>query len=348
MKNLYINEEMKRRNQILVLLLAVTSSVSAQALRFSANGFQSNEFFYKQQVSFQTNGWNEKSRTWDLREMERIGKKFRTIYVSTGTGSDTIVCTERRARTYLSQQNDSLFICRSEDHLTRIDYDLPELWLRFPMQQGDSISGYFNGTGYYCDKLYLHRFGTYKTETIPVETLILPDGDSIKNALLLHTQRYVMIHTGPVDTLQRIIHRFTVDSIIRHMQHDSVSLCEEVSRLYVPHYRYPVLETMTKRLPSDPARTLVSETYYTSIDEQDYQADDPAGSKSNGNEREGSTQSDFFYTFTNHIDAQYVEISYEARSAVRLKAILCNTQGMVFKTVETTDVVGCSSLRIDC
>lgn len=347
MKNLYLNELMKKRNQVLVLLLIVSTSVCAQALCFSTNGLQSSDCLYKQQVGFRTNGWNEKSRIWDLREMELIGKKFRSIYASTAAGSDTIVCAERQTRTYLRQQNDSLLICRSEDHLMRIDYDLPELWLRFPMQQGDSISGYFNGTGYYCDKLFLHRFGTYKTKTIPVETLILPDGDSVKNVLLLHTQRYIIIH-GLDDTMQSVVPKFTVDSIIRHMQQDSVLVCEEVCRLYVPHYRYPVLETKAKSLSTDPVRTIVSEMYYIPIDEQDYQPGGAADDKRNEDEGGNATRSDFLYTFIQNRDGQYVEVCYEARSAVSVKAVLCNVQGMVLKTVEATGVAGWSSLRVDC
>ena len=49
-------------------------------------------------------------------------------------------------------------------------------------------------------------------------------GDTLRNVLRLHTERYVGTIAVPIDTMQYKIPAFTVDSIIQHLAPDTVKV----------------------------------------------------------------------------------------------------------------------------
>lgn len=97
----------------------------------------------------------------DLRAIEVLQKQYNVLYKN--ICNDTVVCYENDTRTYYRQVDNELLISGYEDHFSKITYDMPEIWLRYSMQIGDSICGYFHGFGDYCRQLYMRTMGTYKT-----------------------------------------------------------------------------------------------------------------------------------------------------------------------------------------
>lgn len=110
---------------------------------------------------------------------------------------------ELGTRCALQLISDTLYIAGMENRDTRITYDDREACMYYPMHYGDSIEGYFQGHGVYCDELKLHVYGRYKTKADGCGWLVLPDGDTLRNVIRLHTERafgvrrYAMYQDAP-------------------------------------------------------------------------------------------------------------------------------------------------------
>lgn len=91
----------------------------------------------------------------------------------------------------------------------------------------------------------MRRYGTYKTKADALGKLVLPQGDTLRNVIRLHTERHVGTIIVPIDTMQYRIPAFTVDSIVRHLAPDTAKVREDEYRWYAEGYRYPILEAKT-------------------------------------------------------------------------------------------------------
>ena len=97
----------------------------------------------KKQVTVKGFDLNNKHGVWSLEDSELSKATFQAEYT---TETDTLMAVERGSRTYYHQDRSAVSIIGSENVQELISYDMPETWLRFPMQKGDSVCGYFNGT----------------------------------------------------------------------------------------------------------------------------------------------------------------------------------------------------------
>lgn len=217
-------------------------TTSGQQIVQMNNCYRGSDVLEKRQVTFNSFGMNDAKGVWSLEEAEVSEDTYDDEYT---TETDTLMAVERANRTYYSQDRDAVNIIGTENYMEQISYDMPETWLRFPMQRGDSVCGYFNGTGKYCDRLFIRRFGTYLTKADAAGKLVLPEGDTLRNVIRLHTERYVGMVAAPIDTMKYKIPAFTVDSIVRRLATDSVRMREDVYRWYAEGYRYPILEAKT-------------------------------------------------------------------------------------------------------
>lgn len=223
----------------LVILLSFSLKISGQQINHPTNHYRNGDMLEKEQVSVEDLDLNGKNGVWSLEDVEISKKSFNTEY---SAKKDTLMMLERGNRIYYHQEAGLVSIIGSENAQELISYDMPETWLKFPMHQGDSISGYFNGTGKYCDHLFLRRFGTYQTKADAVGKLVLPSGDTLRNVIRLHTERYVASTYTPIDTIKMEVPVFTADSIMTHLISDTAKVREDIYRWYAEGYRYPILE----------------------------------------------------------------------------------------------------------
>ena len=238
------------------LLTIVSLAINGQQIKQSSNLYRSGDMLGKRQVLVDVFALTGKNCVWSLEDAEISNKLYNTEY---STKTDTLIMLERGNRTYYHHENGLVSIIGSENALELISYDMPETWLKYPMQLGDSISGYFNGTGKYCDHLFMRRFGTYHTNADAVGTLVLPEGDILRNVIRLHTERYVGTTVAPIDTIKKNLPVFTVDSIVTYLNPDTAKIREDIYRWYAEGYRYPVLEATTLSFGNT---SLSQEIYY--------------------------------------------------------------------------------------
>ena len=165
--------------------MVVCLNISGQQISQPNNRYRGYDVLEKKMVTVQSLNLNSKKGVWNLEEAKLSEETYNAEY---STETDTLRAVERNNRTYFSQDRGAVSIIGSENFMEQMSYDMPETWLQFPMQVGDSVAGYFNASGPYCERFFMRRYGTYKTKADALGKLVLPQGDTLRNVIRLHTE----------------------------------------------------------------------------------------------------------------------------------------------------------------
>ena len=160
----------------IIITMAVCASIYGQQINQSNNRYRGNDVLEKKQVTVKGFCLSDTKGVWNLEEAELSEESYNAEY---STDTDTLKAVERGNRTYYNQDRGAVSIIGSENFMEQMSYDMPETWLRFPMQLGDSVSGYFNASGPYCERFFMRRYGTYMTKADALGKLVLPQGDTL-------------------------------------------------------------------------------------------------------------------------------------------------------------------------
>lgn len=337
-----------------IILSVVNLTVSGQQINQPTNCYCSGDILEKNQVTVKGFSLNGSNGVWSLEDADISKKAYSTKYTDE---HDTIMMLERGNRTYYNIENSSISIIGSENAQEIISYDIPETWLKFPMHLGDSIIGYFNGTGKYCDHLFMRRFGTYMTMADALGKLVLPEGDTLRNVIRLHTERYVGTIVTPIDTIKTVVPVFTVDSIVTHLIPDTARVREDVYRWYAEGYRYPVLEATTLHVGST---ALSKEVFYfapemqeqLALDEENKrirkQIADQQAACNQGNNTSNSAQQPISINDVT-VNGQTAVAIFELTEDADVKGLVCTISGMVLRQQSQHFEAGTNcQMDIDC
>ena len=141
----------------IIIAIAVYTNIRGQQINQSNNRYRSYDVLEKKLVTVKGFDLNSKKGVWSLEDAELSEGTYKAEY---STETDTLMAVERGDRTYYSQDRSTVSIIGSENFMELISYDMPETWLQFPMQEGDSVCGFFNGSGPYCERFFMRRYGT--------------------------------------------------------------------------------------------------------------------------------------------------------------------------------------------
>lgn len=325
-----------RKYTILNILFAICLTTNGQQVSKLNNHYRNGDVLEKRQVSVEGFDLNGKNGVWSLEDAELSKKSSSTEYTAE---ADTMMMVERSNRTYFHLENGLVSIIGSENAQELISYDMPETWLKFPMQMGDSTSGYFNGTGKYCDHLFIRCFGTYLTKADAVGKLVLPSGDTLRNVIRLHTERYVGTIVTPIDTIKTDIPVFTVDSIATHLIPDSAKVREDIYRWYAAGYRYPILEATTLSFGNT---ALSQEIYYfapemqeqLALDEENKrirkQTEEQQDTWNQGGNGSKTPQSPISISDV-AVHGQTARVTFDLTEDADIKGLVCTISGMVLR-----------------
>lgn len=269
-----------KRTVFMQLLLLITVSASAQEhLQANLNMFRSGDEVLKQQIEYKTPGRSGEDVLWDISRMKIVNKKYRLAYIN---ASNNIVGTEHNTMYYYTLRNDSLLSNGYENNNTKVSYISPCLIMKYITKLGDMQSGYFDGCGNYCGKTFFRSYGSYKLNADANGLLILPEGDTLKNVLRIHTMK--LVSEQPINgigselamrALLDSIGRYTNDSISIHLSRDSNVIAINTYQWYAMGYRYPVFEsTTTGRYKNGKQSEQYTTSYYYPPSEQKYLVDD--------------------------------------------------------------------------
>lgn len=346
----------------LIILMFVCLTISGQTISQPNNRYRGSDMLEKKQIEVKGFGLNDTKGVWSLQEAEVSKETYDAEYT---TEADTLMAVERGNRTYYSQDRGSVSIIGSENFMQLMSYDMPETWLTFPMQMGDSVCGYFNGSGPYCERFFLRRYGTYKTKADAAGKIVLTQGDTLRNVLRLHTERYVGTIAVPIDTMLCKIPAFTVDSIIQHLAPDTAKVRENVYRWYAEGYRYPILEAKTTSYRDS---MLTEEMYYCPpeiqeqlpLDEENKQVrarlveeelarwqPSPLSPDDDHNPQKRGKDG-FTYEISQPDGSDVVTIHYDTNHDVRVTALISNGLGYIYRRADQSCPTGTGQFSLNC
>lgn len=345
----------------IIIEMIVCLTVNGQQVNKQLNDYRSSDFLTKQQVNMDIDALLSRKGEWNLEDAELSKKRYKACYYSE---NDTLTGKELANRTYMQESQSQVEVIGLENFMELMSYDMPEKWLRFPMQLGDSISGYFNGSGPYCGLLFMRRFGTYLTKADAAGKLVLPDGDTLRHVLRLHTERHVSIRVAPIDTMKCKIPKFTVDSIVSNMAADPVKMQEDIYRWYAEGYRYPVLEASVL---SQNGKRLTADVYYCAPDVQRTLAYDEENEQIrnrlaeeerarwlasspdyDANNVQSRGKDGFTYGLSQDDISGQVTIHYDTDHDTKMTALVANGLGYVYRRADQSCAVGSGQTTIDC
>ncbi len=208
------------------LLLSGIHAQSLNTLTREGNAYRAGDRIVKQQVEFKDPGAAGRNITWDFSMLQPVNEDYKLDYfIPDSTRMDTLCGMEHNTRYYYSQKRDSLWAVGFENSTTLMEYLKPELKLRFPFGYADTLRSNFDGTGQYSHRLDLKVKGYTRVEADAEGELQLPDFETVKRALRVHTLRYYT-QTG----------------------RDSIEMTLDTYAWYAEGIRYPVFETVKTNL----------------------------------------------------------------------------------------------------
>lgn len=280
----------------------------------------------------------------DLQNMETVGGND---VENMEWGTDSLIAIDNVGMRKYCLKGDSLLLVGTENRLMHIDYAQPEVWLRFPMSLGDSISGLFEGKGQYCERLFLRKIGRYTTKADALGSLLMDNSDTLHNVLRIQTERITTTLAQPLENMLAIygtldsIPLLGNDSIISLMATDGRAIRTVTRRYYASGFRYPVLETCETSIVGGGDSSIQTTAFYSSPYSQASLASAnriiPENSSERFNETSSSVNSDKSFSYSVDIDSSgkiitlNFDISGATEGTVPVKLLLCNPQGILYQ-----------------
>lgn len=269
-----------------LLILSIYHLNAQEKLLRSTNIPRPLDNIFKQQVDYKNPGKSGANVFWNFGQLNAIDKKYSIHYRKPGVTTDTIIGTEHNTSYYYLSHGDSLMLSGYENQTTKMDYEKPELLLHFPVVYGDSINSYYFGTGKYCGKLDMMACGSSKSVVDAYGMLILPDGDTLRHVMRIHTVKLISERIQPThkqDTLQvdsSYVKSLPSADIQLRLDRDSFVLFVDTYKWYAVGYRYPIFETVTTGNLRDKGNTTYFSTaFYYPPTNHDYLASDEENNK---------------------------------------------------------------------
>lgn len=349
---------------IYIFLLALVSlhfSVNCMAqdakvtqwLSFECNAYRSGDVMQVSEIQIPSNLRN-------LSEVKTI-RKFAEKVCQFSLDTLTVIANGERHH-YLQTAN-RIALVGIENPQNLINYSLPEVKMKFPFAPNDTVRGYFNGEGEYCDKLKIRQFGHYATSCEQIGKISLPEGEEISDAILVRTSREYQIETIPSDSDFIQLSSSSESDVDQQMiTKISPTYHEEISTIFAKGYRYPILETIVCK--DSASKVLQQHCYYCSPEEQDKLGIDKSNEEarmassagnieSEDNGAETGENGEIPYAFEFDSNSSVISFSLKMPETQEAILVIADSNGVVYKRSQynaLSDVnepfkIDCSSLQ---
>ena len=157
-----------------------------------------------------------------------------------------LICSQNREVEIFDDFGDSILLISHRKPGLTLNYIIPEISAKYPLVNGENINGIFFAEGTRAMRDYARISGRY---TLSADnnnyTLITPEADTISE--LIHT-KYIRYGSTVIDSDFSRSYKsdstiILPDSIMWHLENDSITHLIERHCLYARGYRYPILET---------------------------------------------------------------------------------------------------------
>lgn len=273
---------MKNKKLILLSIIIFISYFSIAQISKDKNSLRDGDYIKKKRVEYKDPGRSGESMLWDFSSLKTIDENYIVRYKQSKqhkTDSIPVSAIEHGTKYDYLIKNDSLFLTNIINTNTVLHYSPAILQLKYPFNLGDSVSSPFCAFGENDMKQRIQLKGTSTTVADATGTLLLPDQDTVRNAIRTKTSIKYRQYTQNItvsskdttfdlqsDTLERI---------------DTLILCTDIYRWYAKGYRYPVFETQINKthLTNDTlAHPDITTAFYTSRKNHKYLIDDKVNS----------------------------------------------------------------------
>lgn len=340
-----------RKHSITLLLACIfvtQQSIAQITITKENHSFTAGDRLQFLHVAFPKDYYLEEEHLWDFFRMQSLEKVTSQRYFKTGDSClHRMACIEGDTRYYYDIHGDTLLMSGYESPLVKMIYDEGEPLLHFPMHEGDVLEGYYHGRGMYCDRIALRNYGHCHTEAITSGRMLIPEGDTLQNVLLLHTERIQGVQYVP-DIHSDSLSVFTTDSVHRHLMTDSTLVKLVNERWYAQGYRYPILETrQIQTLQGEPlteTQALYCSPYAQSeLDDEvnegirqqlidtGHHDRNQKSTGTNRNSSDGQHVSPIQNTNVS-INGTTINISFDLTADATVNALVCDISGMVYRS----------------
>lgn len=310
---------------LLMLLGLSVANAQAQILTRASNGYVAGDWLDKALVYFQEKAdgenyiWTVESPLGNNAQCE----KYEVL-------NDTIFYRQQGKITRFAQDNQSVKILGYESNLYKIQYDIPEVHLCFPMLESDSIEGDFSGKGTYCDKMQIAHSGHYKTSLEKTGNIVLESGDTIYHVHLVHTKRKNFVSLSDSLRLPSVFY-------------------DDILRWYADGYRYPI---MCCRVASPKSTGDISEGkayFYPLQNPENINSIDNYAKTFNNAESKSNIVIQPMYGYDAKLVGKTISVKYSLAQQATLKALLTDSKGCLYQTVVQSNEPGKDySFRMNC
>lgn len=281
------------------------------------NGLRFGDKVQKQQVEYVRPGEDGEECVWDFTNLHML-KPYPIEYLCDSDSTTIYELSPVQINKY-SLRTDTLQLTGYETPLQRVDYTAPIVQLAYPFAYGSSLTAPYHGTGTYCKTHLIDHQGITDIEAEATGTLILSEGDTLRNTIRLHTLR-----TGSL-----------------YMYHENDSTDEARSRTkqeieeryqwYARGYRYPLLETVSTSYYKDMDMvSCIQKAYCYAPDLQRTLHDEQNDSIIRIDSIANVQVADIFHYRVETIGNQ-VKLSYSLDEDANITIIVCNHRGMAYR-----------------
>lgn len=276
---------MKNNLYIIFILLKILNvsplAFSQTILTKETHALRIGDVIQKYESEYKSPGRNGRDVIWDFSDLSLKSISYEEGYDN--YCDSLILHYAPRFKNKYYFNSDSLFCVGYETESSYIDYSHPKLLMKYPFVLGDSICSYFYGNGKYSNLLNLTSFGFSKTIFDATGVIILPNNDTLYNVIRSHEFENVgqIISAPSHQQYNALQFGHSSDSILYHLNNDSISWRLNIYKWYTDGYRYPIFETVkTEILHYNRVYDHFNRSYYYPITEQDCYSDNDIGDES--------------------------------------------------------------------
>lgn len=267
-----------RLYRILILIPLVLSVIKINAVEYgldiNGNMPRNGDILKKYYLKYFKNEKTGTDIIWDFSNIEPQKKYITSIYKYK---NDTcFINIENNNLKYYQLKNNRLYQYRLSAPGKVIKFPMEEMTLQFPFKYGSVFSGYFFSEGSLDLFRYIKNAGKADIAIIASGKMITPDGDSLRNVLLLKELRKSSINIAP--DFRNSFKNTKDTTLLTNSYIDNGLICDSIINVaehyywYANGYRYPIIET--RKVTSfyyGSAVDSISEAYYIPVSDQIYE-----------------------------------------------------------------------------
>ncbi|MBE6264032.1 MAG: T9SS type A sorting domain-containing protein [Prevotella sp.] len=293
----------------------------------------------KSEIRYFSPGKGGKNRVWDF--SRKLCSKESSLVKFNRDSNDVVSVYEHGRIKYYHVGSDTLCIFASESPLSKRNYVVPKMLVRFPLEYRDSIGKNFMCEGMYCRSHPFREIGTTMMQVDAEGSIVLSENDTIKNVRRVHSiDSYSICMDNNISSLDTA---------------RSTQVIEERYEWYLPESLYPIFEDVISSTYYDMDAIATTRYAYCNLPDNlagicvmsDNDDDDSNGEHDVFSDEDTQVLDIIHY----HIEtiAKAIQITYDLDAEATVTTIVANHMGMQCLSMQMVQSAGQGyTARIDC